>query len=90
MKILLSITGIVGMVSGDVVLPKQCGKYSQIKGVEGRVIGGRDGMIEQFPWQASLQRFRQFPLFVPDWAHTCGASIVTSEWLLTAAHCVDG
>jgi len=90
MKILVTVSGVVGMVSGESPLPNECGKFAPLNKVEGRVIGGRDGMIEQFPWQASLQRFRLFPLFVPDWAHTCGASIINSEWLLTAAHCVDG
>ena len=34
----------------------------------------------KWPWQASQQR---------GYEHSCGASILNSYWLLTAAHCVD-
>ena len=71
-----------------------CGTYRNVSGIvhrNGRVIGGRDAFIEEFPWQVSLQKFRiAFPLPIPDWGHTCGASIINDYWLLTAAHCVDG
>lgn len=57
----------------------------------GKIIGGHEVTIEEFPWQVSLQKFRlAFPLPVPDWGHTCGAAILNERWLLTAAHCVDG
>src|SRR5699024_882892 len=58
-----------------------CGTFSNISGTvhrNGRIIGGRDAYIEEFPWQVSLQKFRlAFPLPIPDWGHTCGASILT-------------
>lgn len=68
-----------------------CGTYSNISGTvhrNGRVIGGRDAFIEEFPWQVSLQRFRiALPLPIPDWGHTCGGAILNEYWILTAAHC---
>ncbi|XP_047000767.1 serine protease hepsin-like [Schistocerca americana] len=45
----------------------------------GRVIGGSDASISDYPYQASL---------LQDGSHFCGASIISGTWTLTAAHCV--
>ncbi|XP_076809917.1 serine protease 30-like [Clavelina lepadiformis] len=47
--------------------------------IQARVVGGMDASIDQHPWQVSL------------WTrgHTCGGSIIASNWILFAAHCVD-
>ncbi|XP_049793797.1 trypsin-1-like [Schistocerca nitens] len=47
----------------------------------GRIIGGINADIADYPWQVSFQKLG---------SHNCGASIISSSWVLTAAHCVDG
>ncbi|KAJ9575332.1 hypothetical protein L9F63_025718, partial [Diploptera punctata] len=47
---------------------------------DGRIVGGDDAKIEDYPYQVSLEYF---------WYHTCGGSIISNEWVVTAAHCVD-
>ncbi|XP_072319637.1 transmembrane protease serine 6 [Eucyclogobius newberryi] len=44
----------------------------------GRIVGGTDALEAEWPWQASLQVKGQ---------HVCGAALVSSLWLLSAAHC---
>ncbi|QUH05776.1 serine protease [Saccharopolyspora erythraea] len=43
------------------------------------IVGGHDA-TEPYGWMASLQRQGQ---------HSCGASLIDEEWVLTAAHCVQ-
>ncbi|KAF2880270.1 hypothetical protein ILUMI_25893 [Ignelater luminosus] len=49
--------------------------------LDGRIVGGRPATIEQYPHQLSLLLYG---------SHICGASIVSSNYALTAAHCTDG
>lgn len=45
-----------------------------------RIIGGNTTNITDHPWQVSLQLLSN---------HFCGGTLITSQWILTAAHCVD-
>ncbi|XP_049816503.1 trypsin alpha-4-like [Schistocerca nitens] len=45
----------------------------------GRIIGGTPADIADYPWMVSFQNAG---------SHFCGASIISSNWVLTAAHCL--
>ncbi|XP_066994478.2 trypsin-1 [Anabrus simplex] len=46
----------------------------------GRIVGGTDADIKDFPYQLSFQYRGR---------HSCGASIIGEDWAITAAHCSD-
>lgn len=54
-----------------------------IKSKNNRIFGGEGASIGQFPYQVSLQLRSSGDNFV----HFCGGSIMTSRYVLTAAHC---
>ncbi len=45
----------------------------------GYVVGGKDANISEVPYQISLMQHNSF---------TCGGSIISKSYILTAAHCV--
>lgn len=52
-----------------------------------KVVGGVKAVAGQFPWQVSIG-----VADIPDpfYAHFCGGALIGDEWVLTAAHCVEG
>ncbi|KAM6934114.1 transmembrane protease serine 3 [Xenentodon cancila] len=56
----------------------ECGSRPEYRS---RIVGGNISELGQFPWQVSLH-FRS--------EHLCGGSIISTFWILTAAHCVYG
>ncbi|NXR49087.1 ENTK Enteropeptidase, partial [Hippolais icterina] len=60
---------------------QSCGKHLVTQNNGARIVGGSDARREAWPWIVSLH-FNFQPV--------CGASLVSNEWLVTAAHCVYG
>ncbi|KAK7896694.1 hypothetical protein WMY93_022019 [Mugilogobius chulae] len=48
-----------------------------------RVVGGVDANPHSWPWQISLQYNN-----AGEWRHTCGGTLISDQWVLTAAHCI--
>lgn len=46
-----------------------------------RIVGGVETLVNEYPWMVALQYNSRF---------YCGASLINSQYLLTAAHCVQG
>uniref|UniRef100_A0A4X2KQW9 Peptidase S1 domain-containing protein n=1 Tax=Vombatus ursinus TaxID=29139 RepID=A0A4X2KQW9_VOMUR len=52
-----------------------CGQYHPFR----KVIRGQAAPPTKWPWQVSLQVYHK---------HMCGGSLIDTEWVLTAAHCI--
>jgi secreted trypsin-like serine protease len=50
------------------------------------IVNGVEATPGEFPWQLSQQRQGSTGL----WSHSCGASLLSSNYALSAAHCVEG
>ncbi|CAH1378761.1 unnamed protein product [Tenebrio molitor] len=46
-----------------------------------KIVGGNEIDIKKVPWQVSVQRYGR---------HDCGGSIISTEYVVTAAHCTNG
>ena len=64
--------------TGNPPAPSSCGDRPSSSA---RIVGGHETVKNSIPWQAMLRtRYAQF----------CGGSLIHKQWVLTAAHCVDG
>jgi secreted trypsin-like serine protease len=52
--------------------------------LSGRIVNGQFAAINQFPFQVSIKGFRGSTVSV------CGGSLISNEYVLTAAHCTRG
>ncbi|XP_030630907.1 testisin [Chanos chanos] len=61
--------------------PLDCGAFTEcgVAPLNNRVVGGQDAPQGAWPWQVSLHY---------QGGHICGGTLINSEWVLTAAHCI--
>uniref|UniRef100_A0A0P4WFI2 Peptidase S1 domain-containing protein n=1 Tax=Scylla olivacea TaxID=85551 RepID=A0A0P4WFI2_SCYOL len=59
------------------LVPDQCG----MKGTS-RIVGGQVAEVNEWRWQVALRWYTTNFIF-------CSGSLLSSEWVLTAAHCMD-
>ena len=53
----------------------------------GRVVGGRDSQLGEFPWSVLIRETSLLGFFVKT---KCGGVLIELKWVLTAAHCQPG
>ncbi|XP_069748526.1 enteropeptidase [Narcine bancroftii] len=60
---------------------KPCGRVLLPPKASGKIVGGNDAREGTWPWMVSLHF---------DGRHHCGATLVSRQWLVSAAHCMYG
>jgi len=68
---------------------RNCKSYScgQPVIVNSRVVGGEESIAGKFPWQVL---FKGLSSSTGRWQTTCGGSVISNQWVVTAAHCTPG
>lgn len=64
----------------DVLNTSICGTRPAYKPYQSRVVGGVNAQEGEFPWMAYL--------YNAEFGQYCGATLIASEWVVTAAHCI--
>merc|ERR1719391_1849508 len=82
----LAILGLVALASGAPRVSKILapGRPTPLSRGGGRIVGGEDAYYGEFPHQITLLRGGV------DGSLMCGGSLVSANWVVTAAHCCDG
>ena len=50
-----------------------------------RIVGGTDASTGEFPYQGYFEAIR-----LDGYTYSCGCSLLSSKWAVTAAHCTNG
>merc|ERR1719245_407556 len=51
---------------------------------KGKIVNGEKAEYGEWPWQVSLRQWR-----TATFLHKCGAALLSENWAITAAHCVE-
>lgn len=83
----LAVILFIGVAFADVLPTELPEEYLQARNkrvFQPRVVGGNYAASKQFPYQVGLSTQKGGKFF---W---CGGSVISDEYVLTAAHCVAG
>jgi len=66
--------------------PPDCGKTPIEPDLSSRIVGGKEAVPYSWPWQIEMC----FDYGWGDCELRCGGTVIDKDWVMSAAHCVDG
>ncbi|KAF4114305.1 trypsin-like [Onychostoma macrolepis] len=76
----LSVAGVTLLyIAGSFCQLDVCGRAP----LNNRIVGGKNATAGAWPWQVSIH----FTFAGIDFGHFCGGTLITKDWVLSAAHC---
>ncbi|XP_072340280.1 serine protease 33-like [Scyliorhinus torazame] len=72
--------GLLAMFLASCVQWVQCQDSCGRPVISTRIVGGQDSEDGRWPWQVSIHEISM---------HVCGGTLISNNWVLTAAHCVS-
>jgi len=73
-----------GRMIGGQRVDKEIGGLWNRNHRRGKIVNGEDAKYGEWPWQVSLRQWR-----TATFLHKCGAALLSENWAITAAHCVE-
>ena len=83
--ILILLVSLFSVVLSSPLAKPTCGKRANVF-PQPLIVGGKNASEGEFPWQVSVQGKKN----LTNTYHICGGSILSSNTILTASHCVQG
>jgi len=72
------------MIGGQRTTKEMQGMWGGQHNRRGKIVNGEDAKYGEWPWQVSLRQWR-----TATFLHKCGAALLSENWAITAAHCVE-
>jgi len=72
------------MIGGQRTTKEMQGLWGGQHNRRGKIVNGEDAKYGEWPWQVSLRQWR-----TATFLHKCGAALLSENWAITAAHCVE-
>jgi len=72
------------MIGGQRTTKEMQGLWGNQHNRRGKIVNGEDAKYGEWPWQVSLRQWR-----TATFLHKCGAALLSENWAITAAHCVE-
>jgi len=72
------------MIGGQRTTKEAHGLWGNTHSRRGKIVNGEDAKYGEWPWQVSLRQWR-----TATFLHKCGAALLSENWAITAAHCVE-